>query len=134
MTLTSYDEVERFATCLEQAQRARLAHDYPALDLESDAYHDAYHVKVTQGQKYTRVDFGSSGKYMVVAATGEIFRDYLLHAGYTAPEIKKVTGEDNVALYLRQRGVSALASIYDRLRRAICRNGDSLAVGLDSLD
>ena len=81
MTLTSYDEVERFATCLEQAQRARLAHDYPALDLESDAYH----VKLTKGSKYTRVDFGSSGKYMVVAATGEIFgiKGYgVIHRGH----------------------------------------------------
>ena len=30
-------------------------------------------VKVTPGKKYTKVDVGDSGKYMVVNATGEIF-------------------------------------------------------------
>ncbi len=61
--------VHEFAQRLEQEQRERYSRDYPSIDLN----HDAYRAKVHVGPKYTRVDFGGSGKYMVVNATGEIF-------------------------------------------------------------
>lgn len=62
-------EVQAFAERLEREQRVRLAREYPNLTLDTDQYRVAVHV----GPKYTRVDFGGSGKYMVVNATGEIF-------------------------------------------------------------
>lgn len=63
------DKVQAFAERLEREQRERYAREYPNIDLN----HDNYRVKVHVGPKYTRVDFGGSGKYMVVNATGEIF-------------------------------------------------------------
>lgn len=59
--------VNEFAERLELDQRAKL----PPILLEfpKPAYRSAVHV----GPKYTRVDFGGSGKYMVVNETGEIF-------------------------------------------------------------
>ena len=61
--------VQAFAERMEREQRTRLAREYPNLPLETDHYRVAVHV----GPKYTRVDFGGSGKYMVVNATGQIF-------------------------------------------------------------
>ena len=61
--------ITEFAERLEREQRERYAREYPKIDLD----HDMYRVKVHVGPKYTRVDFGNSGKYMVVNATGEIF-------------------------------------------------------------
>ena len=61
--------VEDFAERLEREQHERLRRDYPGLDVETSQYRAAVHV----GPKYTRVDFGGSGKYMVVNATGAIF-------------------------------------------------------------
>jgi len=61
--------IQEFAQRLEHEQRARLAREYPGLDLSTDHYR----AKVVPGPKYTKVDFGGSGKYMIVNATGEIF-------------------------------------------------------------
>jgi len=73
--------IQEFADRVEREQRARLARDYPNLDLTTDQYRIAVHV----GQKYTRVDFGGSGKYMIVNDTGEIFgiKGYgVIHRGH----------------------------------------------------
>ena len=64
------DNIQAFAERLENEQRARMAREYPNIDLSgAERYRAAVHV----GPKYTRVDFDRSGKYMVVNATGEIF-------------------------------------------------------------
>jgi len=63
------ESLQRFAGRLESEQHARLAREYPALDLTTEQYR----ARVVVGPKYSRVDFGGSGKYMVVNATGEVF-------------------------------------------------------------
>lgn len=82
-TITVHD----FAKQLEHEQRERLAREYPAIDLDGaiDLGGSRYRASVTVGPKYTRVDFGDSGKYMVVNATGGIFgiKSYgVIHRGH----------------------------------------------------
>ena len=75
--------LQDFAAWLERELRARIAEEYPSL-LAKDGT-DRYHVRVTPGPKYTRVDFEGSGKYMVVNATGEIYgiKGYgVIHRGH----------------------------------------------------
>ena len=63
-------KLEAFRALLETEQRARLAADgisQAVLD------HDAYRARIKAGRKYANVDFGGSGKYMVVLETGEIY-------------------------------------------------------------
>lgn len=74
-----HEKIERFADRLEGEWRARLKREYPGLD-ESHS-----RVNVRPGLKYTRVDIGGSGRYMVVNATGEIFgiKGYgVIHRGH----------------------------------------------------
>mgnify|MGYP001615715714 CR=1 FL=1 len=75
------EALQRFAERLESEQRARLAREYPKLDLTTEQYR----ARVAVGLKYSLVDFGGSGKYMVVNATGEIFgiKSYgVIHRGH----------------------------------------------------
>lgn len=65
------DKIEAFRSTLESQQRAELLRSgTPAHILDDSEY---YRAKVVPGKKYTKVDFGHSGKYMVVNDTGEIF-------------------------------------------------------------
>lgn len=64
--------IETFASLLEQEQRTDFTATYPGPELESRR-NAACTVKVTAGKKFARVDVGTSGKYMVDLATGEIF-------------------------------------------------------------
>lgn len=67
------EKLKAFAAILEQQQLKRFKTDYPELAKEP-AYLDQHvTVKVRLGKKYSRVDVGTSGKYMVANATGEIF-------------------------------------------------------------
>jgi hypothetical protein len=98
--------IQDFAELLQASQVARYQRDYPNLD----AFHPMNAiVTIKPGNKYTRIDVGLSGKYMVVNATGEIFgiKAYgVIHrghrygtldtidawdwSGYTAVPIRKV--------------------------------------------
>ena len=76
--------VQEFAARVETDQRRgyieRYGNAYP------DLAERAGKVAVTSGPKYTRVDVGRSGKYMVVNATGEIFgiKAYgVIHRGHS---------------------------------------------------
>ena len=57
---------------LEQEQKAAFERDYPGpmLAVRRD---QACNVTIKSGKKFTRVDVGSSGKYMVDLETGEIY-------------------------------------------------------------
>lgn len=65
-------DIEPFASLLEREQRTDFTENYPGayLDERRDA---ACKVTVKLGQKFAKVDVGTSGKYMVDLETGEIF-------------------------------------------------------------
>jgi len=70
-------KVNVFADLLEKEQAAVLQQKYPNTEPET--------VSVVFGRKYTKVDVGNSGKYMVVNSTGEIFgiKGYgVIHRGH----------------------------------------------------
>jgi hypothetical protein len=82
-------KLERFASLLESQQHA--ARKKSALDAgctEADSQRMAdldSAVRISPGQRYTKVDIGGSGRYMVVNATGEIFgiKGYgVIHRGH----------------------------------------------------
>lgn len=76
--------VQGFAAVVQEQQRARFVKDYGA-ENAADVHKRAWVVTVKVGPKYTRVDVGDSGKYMVVNATGEIFgiKGYgVIHRGH----------------------------------------------------
>jgi len=85
--------IEEFAALLEAQQLAYFAKHYASLYAANMRETEprpptnpfAWKVKVTPASKYTRVDVGSSGKFMVVNATGEIFgiKGYgVIHKGH----------------------------------------------------
>ena len=56
-------KLQRLATLIQEQTRARILKDYPGYppaQLEKD-----YTVKVILGRKFTKIDVGTSGKYMV---------------------------------------------------------------------
>lgn len=63
------DKIQAFGALVESEQRARMAAQNSPQNVID------IHAKVTikSGQKYTKVDVGTSGKYMVEMATGNIF-------------------------------------------------------------
>ncbi|MFQ5472044.1 MAG: hypothetical protein ACE5FA_04060 [Dehalococcoidia bacterium] len=75
--------IGQFAAILEADQRHEYRKQYPRTP---DAVIDrACAVHVTRARRYTRVDVGDSGKYMVVNETGEIYgiKGYgVIHPGH----------------------------------------------------
>ena len=73
------EKLEAFRAMLEAAQRAGLI---------AQGYNPAIHrhdCRIKMGRKYANVDVGTSGKYMVDLATGEIFgiKGYgVIHRGH----------------------------------------------------
>lgn len=59
------ERLAAFVAALESAQRERFLREYTHVGPPA--------VTVKPGAKYTKVDVGNSGKYMIVNATGEIF-------------------------------------------------------------
>ena len=75
--MTFDEKLQRFAQLLERET-------FEARELGSNL-HPECTVYVKPGRKYTRVDVGTSGKYMVVNETGEIFgiKAYgVIHCGH----------------------------------------------------
>lgn len=68
--MTTQEKIERFAILLEKQQIERM---------QKLGYHNIlqgkhpYHSNIVPGRKYTKIDFGNSGKYMVVNNTEQIF-------------------------------------------------------------
>lgn len=60
---TSYDKLLEFARLVEQDTREHFAKHYP--DYQPDMLDRDCAVRVVPGKKYTKIDVGSSGKYMV---------------------------------------------------------------------
>ena len=63
------DKLREFASLLEKQQIAKLHLD----GLACEANIKGAKVRIIPGRKYTRVDVETSGKYMVVNDTGEIY-------------------------------------------------------------
>ena len=59
--------IKEFADRLHQEQVERIKRDYPALDAEAEAC-----VSIHNGRKWSRVDVGMSGRYMIDKA-GNIY-------------------------------------------------------------
>ena len=73
------DKLQTFADLVHNDTVDVIRKRCPSLDAEHEA-----RVSIRPGKKYAKVDVGSSGKYMVVIATGEIFgiRAYgVIHKG-----------------------------------------------------
>lgn len=62
------DKLQTFADLVHKDTVDVVQKRYPGLNAEHEA-----RVNIRPGKKYTKVDVGSSGKFMVVIATGEIF-------------------------------------------------------------
>lgn len=62
-------KIQLFANLVEEQQKARFQRDYPSLA----EFSKNWKVKVTHCKKYSRVDVGQSGKYMVEIETGNIY-------------------------------------------------------------
>ena len=96
--------IQDFAALLERQQVAQLKKEYP--DYPADLVADETAVKVTPGRKYTKVDVGTSGKFMVDEA-GNIFgiKGYgVIHRGHAYGTLK-TTGEWNWSGYYPTRRV-----------------------------
>jgi len=63
------EKIEAFRSLLQKQQIERLKKDN--LDCQTNIDNSVTYIK--PGRKYTKVDVGGSGKYMVVNETGEIF-------------------------------------------------------------
>ena len=90
--MTHLEKIERFAALVTRHQRDRLKKEYPALFASRPDDSDA---KIILGKKYTKVDVGRSGKFMV-DAEGNIFgiKGYcVIHRG------KKYGTLDTIAKY-----------------------------------
>lgn len=78
VSMGGVDKLERFRAVLEMQQAERYRRDYPKSEPPK--------VEVRPGRKYTKVDVGRSGCYMVVNETGEIFgiKAYgVIHRGHS---------------------------------------------------
>ncbi len=64
-------KVQEFANLVQAHQKESFSITYPNTEIEF--WKSSYTVNVKPGRKYTKVDVGRSGKYMVVNETGEIF-------------------------------------------------------------
>lgn len=72
MTTQLAYQLETFRLRLEAEQVAQFRRDYPK-SANSTFEKQTCDVTVKPGRKYTKVDVGTSGKYMVDNDTGEIF-------------------------------------------------------------
>ena len=75
--------IQDFANKVQEDQKKHFEEIYPNTEIEF--WERSYTVKVKPGRKYTKVDVGSSGKYMVVNETGEIYgiKGYgVIHKGH----------------------------------------------------
>lgn len=69
MKATLETQLKLFAQILERERRVRYLRNWP----NSPCVDAACTVKIRPGKKYTKVDVGESGVYMVVNETGEIY-------------------------------------------------------------
>jgi len=75
------EQLTAFAAVLEAGQLRGLIER----EVNCECNRDNCKVKIVAGPKYTKVDIGSSGRYMVVNETGEIFgiKGYgVIHRGH----------------------------------------------------
>ena len=90
--MINQEKIECFAALVTRHQRDRLKKEYPSIFASQPDYADA---RIKPGKKYTKVDVGRSGKFMV-DAEGNIFgiKGYcVIHRG------KKYGTLDTIAKY-----------------------------------
>ena len=63
--------IQDFANLVQEDTKNRFSIEYPKQPIEF--WNMFYIVTVKPGRKYTKIDVGYSGKYMVVNETGEIY-------------------------------------------------------------
>ena len=73
MTTTDTATIERFAHFVQVTNLARLEEQYPTLRADSEYVTRNHTVRILPAKKYTKVDIGTSGRFMVVNETGEIY-------------------------------------------------------------
>ena len=76
-------KIQEFANKVQEDQKEHFEKTYPNSEIEF--WKNSYTVHVKPGRKYTKVDVGRSGKYMVVNETGEIYgiKGYgVIHKGH----------------------------------------------------
>lgn len=94
---------------LEQQQKAAFERSYPGalLELRRD---NACTVSVKPGKKFTKVDIGSSGRYIVDNTTGEIFgiKAYgVIHRGRRYGTLDTIHDWDWSDYYAQRKAVAA---------------------------
>ncbi len=86
--------IEDFAKLVQEQTLARLNKQYPEnLDHHPDMWLKDATTHIKPGRKYTKVDVGNSGKYMVVNETGQIFgtKAYgVIHRGHAYGTLETV--------------------------------------------
>jgi hypothetical protein len=78
-----WDKITKLASLIQEETFERVRKEYPNTSPEFHLEHSK--TRVRSGSKYTKVDVGTSGKYMVVNETGEIFgiKGYgVIHRGH----------------------------------------------------
>lgn len=106
--LTFQEKLDKLKELIEVQTELRFIDDFGFDHLE--VHLPACKVKIVPGKKYTKVDVGSSGKYMVVNETGEIYgiKAYgVIHRGHyygTLDTIAEWTWGDYTA---RRRTITA---------------------------
>jgi hypothetical protein len=76
-------KIESLAALIEQQHREEYLKQFP--DTIPALINDACKVTIKEGVKYTKIDVGHSGKYMIENATGDIFgiKGYgVIHRGH----------------------------------------------------
>ena len=64
-------KIQEFANKVQEDTKKRFGEQFPNTEIEF--WKQSYTVNVKPGRKYTKVDVGKSGKYMVVNETGAIY-------------------------------------------------------------
>ncbi len=86
--------IEEFAAKIERETRMKYEKFFTDTTHKEELVRGASQVKIIPGKKYTKVDVGRSGKYMIVNDTGEIFgiKGYgVIHRGHRYGTLDTVT-------------------------------------------
>ena len=77
--------IEEFAAAVTESEKERHIATYGDVALKDHWAEASYNTTIKPGKKYTKVDVGHSGRYMIVNDTGEIFgiKGYgVIHRGH----------------------------------------------------